>query len=170
MDILFTRLPTELQWEILCVFVGTHVVRFNKLRRRLDGKIQKDILMNMMHYSDSRRLFLKPLPIYNPDKIPWLGKYRTVSIINFTEGGRRMLIENSLTGQLSSWYISNKRWIVVILDDVLVIDPFVKRTYPSWESTDKKKGTEWQKVVLYDPSRTYAESYGNGSDWFCEFD
>jgi hypothetical protein len=170
MNTLFKRLPTALQWEILCIFVGTHVVRFNKLRRRLDGKVQKEILMNTMHLSDERRLFLKPVPIYNPDKIPWLGKYRTVSIIKFTEGSKRMLMENSLTGQLSSWYISNSRWIEVILDDILVLPPFEKHTYPSWESTDKKKKIIWQKVVLYDPCRTYAESYGNGSDWFCEFD
>ena len=170
MDNLFKKLPTELQWEILSVFVGSHVVRNNKLIRRLNGKIQKAILTNTISYSDSRRLFLKPLPIFNPDKIPWLGKYRTVSITNFTEGSRRMLMENSLNGQLSYWYISNGRWVVVILDDTVVLPPFVKHTYPSWESTDKKKGILWQKVVLYDPSRTYAEYYGHGSDWFCEFD
>jgi hypothetical protein len=155
---LFKALPTELQWEVLCVFVGTHVVRFNKLLRRLDGKIQKEILRNTIEYSESRRLHLKIQPIFNPDKIPWVGKYTTVSIINFTEGGRRILIENSETGQLSYWYLCDHRWVVHLMDDI-VLPPFVKRVYPSWESTDKKKGIIWQKVRLYDPRRNDSEYY-----------
>jgi hypothetical protein len=83
MEKLFRSLPTELQWEILCVFVGSHVVRNNKLRRRLDGRIHKEILANTIEYSASRRLHLKIQPLFNPDKIPWIGKYRTVAIINF---------------------------------------------------------------------------------------
>ena len=166
MDDLFKRLPTDLQWEILCVFVGSHVVRYKKLRRRLNGKVQKEILTNTIF----PRLFLKPLPIYNPDKIPWIGKYRTVSIVNFSEGNRRMLMENSLTGQLSCWYLSDDKWVVVIIDDTVILPPYEKHIYPSWESTDKKKGIIWQKVVLYDPRRTYSEYYGLGSDWFCEYD
>lgn len=169
METLFKSLPTELQWEILCVFVGSHVVRYNKLRRRLNGKVQKEILANTIEYSASRRLHLKIQPIFNPDKIPWVGKYSTVAIINFSEGGKRLLIENSDTGQLSYWYMCNNRWVVLIMDD-LVLPPFIKHVYPSWESTDKKKGIIWQKVVLYDPRRNNSEYYGYGSDWYSEVD
>lgn len=46
MDILFKALPRDLQWEILTAFVGSHVVRFNKLRRKfvftkIDGRIMR---------------------------------------------------------------------------------------------------------------------------------
>ena len=169
MEKLFKALPTALQWEILCVFVGSHVVRYNKLRRRLDGKIQKEILNNTIEYSESRRLHLKIQPMFNPDKIPWIGKYTTVSIINFSEGRRRILIENSVTRQLSYWYICNNKWVVNIMEDK-VLPPFVKHVYPSWGSTDKKKGLIWQKVVMYDPRRNNAEYYGYGSDWYREYD
>ena len=169
MDCLFKALPTELQWEILCVFVGSHVVRNNKLIRRLNGKIQKEILANPIEYSESRRLHLKYHPIFNPEKIPWVGKYCTVAIINFSEGGKRILMENTELGQLSYWYICNDKWVVSIMDD-LTLPPFVKHSYPSWESTDKKKGVIWQKVVLYDPRRNNTEYYGYGADWYNEFD
>jgi hypothetical protein len=167
MERLFKALPTELQWEILCVFVGSHVVRNNRLRRRLDGRIHKEILNNTIEYSESRRLHLKIQPMFNVDKIPWLGKYTIVAIINFSEGGRRILIENTDSGQLSYWYMCNNVWVVSTMED-RVLPPFVKRVYPSWKSTDKKKGIIWQKVVLYDPRRNNAEYFGVGSDWYKE--
>lgn len=172
MDRLFKALPTELQWEILCVFVGSHVVRYNKLRRRLDGKIHKEILNNSIEYSESRRLHHS----FNADKIHLVGKYpplshkipyTTIAIINFSEGGRRILIEDMATRQLSWWVVSNNRWVGSIMED-RVLHPFVKRVYPSWESTDKKKGIIWQKVVMYDPRRNNSEYYGIGSDWYRE--
>lgn len=167
MDRLFIALPTELQWEILCVFVGSHVVRYNKLRRRLDGRIHKEILNNAIEYSEySRRLYHSfnagTIGKYPPlsHKIP----YNTIAIINFSGGGRRILIEDMATRQLSWWVVSNNKWVVSIIED-RVLPPFVKRVYPSWESTDKKKGIIWQKVVLYDPRKNNADYYGVGSDW-----
>lgn len=172
MERLFKALPTELQWEILCVFVGSHVVRYNKLRRRLDGKIHKEILNNTIEYSEYRRLHHS----FYADKTPWFRSspplshtvpYTTIAIINFSEGGRRILIEDMATRQLSWWVVSNNRWVGSIMED-RVLPPFVKRVYPSWESTDKKKGIIWQKVVMYDPRRNNSEYYGIGSNWYRE--
>jgi hypothetical protein len=169
MERLFKALPTELQWEILCVFVGSHVVRNNRLRRRLDGRIHKEILNNAIEYSEYRRLHHRfnagTIGKYPPlsHKIP----YTTIAIINFSGGGRRILIEDMATNQLSWWVVSNNKWVVSTMED-RVLPPFVKRVYPSWESTDKKKGIIWQKVVLYDPRKNNAEYYGVGSDWYKE--
>lgn len=169
MDILFKALPTELQWEILCVFVGSHVVRNNRLRRRLNGKVQREILANSIEYSKYRQLFpqLPPIfTIFNENKIPWLHQYQTVGMVHFSGGRKRILLKNNETEQLSDWYISYERWAVLNIDN-LVLPPFVKHVYPAWESTDKKKGNIWQKVVLYDPRRNNPYYSGLGLDsWY----
>lgn len=163
METLFKALPTALQWEILCVFVGSHVVRNNRLKRRFTGKIQKQILDNTIKYSEYRKnqTFL---PIFHEEKIPWLVKYKIVTMIHFSEGGKRILLENKETAKMSYWYICSDRWVVLHLEDDLILTPFIKHNYPSWESTDKKKGTVWQKVVLYDPRKSNPNYFGLGSD------
>jgi len=166
MDDLFKALPTALQWEILCVFVGSHVVRNNRLRRRLDGKVQKEILANSIENSKSHRLqsTIPPiLTIFNEYKIPWLYKYEVIGMVHFSAGAKRILLKQKCTGQLSHWYIGHDRWTVITIDE-LILPPYIKYVYPSWESTDKKKGTLWQKVVLYDPRKNNPDYCVLGSD------
>ena len=56
MDNLFKALPSDLQWEILQDFVGTHVVRNGKLMRKMTGNIQGELADKMRN--DCDRLYL----------------------------------------------------------------------------------------------------------------
>lgn len=163
-DLMFRCLPDALQFQILCEFVGTHTVRKGKLRRRFDGRIQQTLL----NCTPSHHLYLHELPILDERMIslnyifrpPCCGyTYRILSVILFSSclTVSRALVENRITGQLSIWYNIRNSWEwSFITDNSATLPPFTKRQYASWESTDKKKGTIWQKVKLYHPERSNA--------------
>jgi len=163
MDNLFKALPSELQYHILCIYVGTHVMRNGKLRRRFDGKIQEKIYSSTI-YHEQVRFFPKEGNLDHEmkiscflDKPPCCYKtHRVISLLIFEyECNTRFLIENCNTKELFIWYKFNKEeWNCFLLDDSIILLPFVKHQYPSWEWTDKKKGCIWQKTILYDPLKS----------------
>lgn len=61
-DEIFTKLPRELQWEILTDFVGGYVVRYNKLRRIMSGELQEKLVEHIfgLNQWSWRSLWLKP--------------------------------------------------------------------------------------------------------------
>jgi len=168
MDELFKNLPDVLQIHILCIYVGTHVMRNGKLRRRFDGKIQEKLLSSTI-YDQHYRLYLKEDILYDERILPYFQEkppccYETYNIIAMNifnyQCNSRVLVEHRITGELVVWYKFNKKkWNYSILDDSIILEPFVKHQYSSWQNTDKKKGNIWQKVVLYDPERSYLEFY-----------
>ena len=170
MDNLFKALPSELQYHILCIYVGTHVLRNGKLRRRFDGKIQEKLLSSTI-YDQHYRLYLKEDILYDENIISSFQEnppccyetYRNIAIDIFSyQHNLRVLVENRITGELVFWYKFNKKeWNYYILDDSIILLSFVKKKYSSWENTDKKKGNICKKVILYDPKRPYLDFYNN---------
>jgi len=164
MDInkLFKCLPKDLQWEILTIFVGTHIVRCNKLMRRMDGHIQ-DILTERTrnsYFMDYKRLYLKQNACYYGDgKYPWFWthhknpSFRTITqVILGTKGDVFSLLKNIHTGELSyGLYSSTRNWYISPITDSVTLSPYVRHIYPSYPYTDKKlkrKNTH-TKMYLY---------------------
>ena len=173
MDNLFKALPSDLQWEILQDFVGTHVVRNGKLMRKMTGEIQARLLdtMPMKFGMRTIKLFIKSKlvqlvqmngNIYDPNtnlcvRSSTKLKGPVFRLLNFCE--------NLVTGEIFYLYISNqireeeiregeKRIkILTPIDNGIVLPPFTKHDYPSYEYTDKKMDRPRKKVVLYNPTK-----------------
>ncbi len=162
MNQLFKNLPTDLQWEILTEFVGTHVVRNNKLRRRMDGHIQNR-LTEVTKYSlfeDYNRLYLKHYPCYyGYGKMPWYWTNpRNPLFISVTQisvgtiGNTVALMKNIKTGELSYGFYSSssRKWYMSPIDDSVALSPYVKHHYPSYPYTNKKLNRKsGVKAILY---------------------
>jgi hypothetical protein len=141
MEQLFKALPRDLQWEILSEFVGTHAVRNGKLMRRLGNKIKDRLKVT----SDgcSKELWLKPCVIYST---PSNNTYM-IACIWFHSGNLMKICENTDTREIS--YIYSKPFptldqtpqkaIICVLDDSVILSPFIKHTYASYPYTNKKK-------------------------------
>jgi hypothetical protein len=164
LDKLFNALPRDLQWEILTEFVGTHVVRNGKLIRKMTGEIQAQLLKNMPMIFGMRtiKLCIKNKPIQQNGNI--CDPHTNLCIRSFVNlGGPRFRLlcvgENLDTGELFYRYIidpiGDKNRIVIItpIDNSIVLPPFSKNNYPSYEYTDKKQGIILKKVVLYHPTK-----------------
>jgi len=79
--------------------------------------------------------------------------------VNIRVNGFRSLHlgENRTTGELFYFYLSNiignnRIEITTPIDNSIVLQPYIKRNYKSYEYTDKKKGISKKKVVLYNPT------------------
>lgn len=160
MDLLFKNLPTELQWEILTEFVGTHVVRYNKLRRRMDGEIQNQLFecTRNSYFFGNSKCYLKQKACYFGDgNMPWYWQTQlnqsvfTVTQVSLgTTGNVFALVKNIHTGDLSYSYSWSRKWYTCPIDDSVTLLPYVKHHYPSYPYTNKKiKRRTVQKVILY---------------------
>jgi hypothetical protein len=162
MNQLFKRLPTELQWEILTEFVGTHVVRYNKLRRRMDGHIQSQLAERAKNsfFFDNLRFFLKQNACYFGDgNVPWYwtnpsnpSVFTVTQVVLGTKGNVFGLVKNIRTGELSyGFYSTSHKWYMTPINDSVTLSPYVKHQYPSYPYTNKKlkRKTGYQKVILY---------------------
>jgi len=173
MNKLFKALPRDLQWEILTEFVGTHVVRNGKLIRKMTGEIQQQLLDKMpVNFGiQTIKLSIKSSPvqivngngnIYDP--------FTNLCVRSFTrlKGPVFRLLnfcENLVTGEIFYLYISNKIReeeigegekrikILTPIDNGIVLPPFIKHDYPSYEYTDKKMDRPRKKVILYNPTK-----------------
>lgn len=150
MDNLFKALPRDLQWEILETFVGTHVVRNGKLIRRLPT-INKTLKHPIFHISS---------------KCPWhYSKYGTIttnfvtpcflseafkilSYVQMSDDGYRIMY---CVNRNQSYIIVRTATTIVdgreiwdderfLMDDSVILEPFVKHEYPSYPFTNKKMG------------------------------
>ena len=137
MDELFKALPRDLQWEILSDFVGTHVVRNGKLMRKLGNKI-KDRLKETSDIC-SKELWLKPLLVLYYPKEHIYDNIYTIGCAWFNSGIFMKICEDSDTGEIMYFY-SNQLIckytktpqidIISVLDDSVILPPFVKHYYP----------------------------------------
>ncbi len=160
MDRLFRNLPRELQWEILTEFVGTHVVRYNRLMRRMSGAIQSKLSSQAKHsyYFENSDCRLKQYACYYGDRaIPWYWTntfdpelYTITEVALGVHGNLMALFKNSRTGELSYGFYSRvRRWSISPIRDTVTLPPYVKREYPSYPYTNKKLHRTGAKVVLY---------------------
>lgn len=159
MDTLFKNLPRELQWEILTVFVGTHVVRYNKLRRKFTGDIQNQLIESTKNsYFEYRGCCLKQYPCYYGDgKMPWYWTrtfspdiYSLTQVALGVEGNVISLFKNVRTGELSyGFYSRAHKWYIFPIVDNVRLSPYVKRHYLSYPFTNKKLNRMDMNVVLY---------------------
>ncbi len=163
-DQLFKKLPSDLQWEILETFIGTHVVRNGKLMRKMTGQIQAQLLDNMPMLFGMRtiKLCIKHSPIQTTGNICDPNTRLCIRSFVNMHGSRFRLLsigENLDTGELFYRYIvdliekSDRIEDTTVIANGPVLPPFQKNTYPSYEYTDKKKGVIGKKVVLFNPSK-----------------
>ncbi len=154
-DELFNKLPRDLQWEILSEFVGTHVVR--------NGKLMRKLVIDKPHKT------LKPAIFHIDPKFPWhYSKYGTIttnfvtpcflsetfiilSYVLMTSDGYRIMYCESTANRKQSYIIFrtatkrvNDRAIwdheQFLIEDNVILEPFIKREYPSYPFTNKKLG------------------------------
>jgi len=138
MDQLFKALPRDLQWHILTEFVGSHSVRKGKLIQ----KIVFDDRHEMIQYLVFR--------IMNCTIWTYKSNYNAATLAQMRDGSQMMFCEDPVTGELgyvfrkrvkreSSWM--SKSWTVEYapMNNSVVLPPFEKHSYPSYEDTDKKK-------------------------------
>jgi hypothetical protein len=163
MNNLFKALPHDLQWEILSEFVGTHVVRKGKLRRKMTGEIHLRLLNTMRCNYGGLYLKFKPT-IYMPDcvtrvdcdgicietKALLLAKYKMYVFLCTKTVNKDI--------KMSYRYVIANQVYIVPLDNSVVLPPFKKNNYSSYEYTDKKKGLLKKKVILYNPKKSYTKN------------
>jgi hypothetical protein len=144
-DNLFKALPRDLQWEILSEFVGTHVVRNGKLMRKLGNKIKEQLKATSAGYF--KELWLKPCLIHCfPSAYLQFNTYM-LACVWFHSGNLLKICEDTNTHEISYVYSNPfhqvnetpQKPIISVLDDSVVLPPFIKHEYPSYEYTDKKK-------------------------------
>ena len=164
-DKLFKDLPRDLQWEILEDFVGTHVVRNGKLMRKMTGEIQEEMMNNMEWSSMSvrfnqdgmlRQLCLKCQPIQTNTHFTPFNNMITKTFVQLAKwGGRQVYVgEMQETGKIIYFYTTPTCNFTSILDDSIILPPFVKHEYPSYPYTDKKMGRPSKKVTCYNIEMT----------------
>lgn len=140
---LFLSLPRDLQWEVLTEFVGTHSVRKGKLIKKI---------AYYTHYNQLAR-YIEPTGTFEPvinavrDRhvLPWLrrhesGKqyilFRSLREVQFVEDpltGDTVVCYHRIRGHIDMWEVNFPPSQATI-----VLPPFVKHVYPSYEYTAKK--------------------------------
>ena len=149
MDELFLTLPRDLKWEILSEFLGTHSVRKGKLMRKIvyttfQGKIFREIGSDRyMRVKIAESVRVRPCK-------PWLSTRQNAApqYIRLIANKPMAFWEDPHTGDtiyltrtmerdpyIPVW---NVQFAPVRAEDSVVLLPFVKHEYPSYEYTDKK--------------------------------
>ena len=135
---LFKNLPRDLQWEVLSEFVGSHSVR--------KGKLIKKIVFDARHTAVQNVQLIHECYIWM-----YANNFKAKSIVYMGEGSQLMFCEDPKSGVARILFRKrNKRthsrepktymMQYTPLNDSIVLPPFEKHSYPSYEYTDKKKG------------------------------
>ena len=146
MDQLFKALPRDLQWEILAEYVGTHVVRKGRLIRKFEFDYRHEMIKYLIFRIVKCNIF-----VFN-----W--NYDATSLVQMSDGSQLMFCESPINGEMG--YVFRKRvverknqeswkkelWITKTytveytpMNDSVILPPFEKHSYPSYEDTKKKK-------------------------------
>ena len=138
MDKLFKALPRDLQWEILTVFVGSHVVR--------KGQLIKKIVLD-----DEKYQLIRDMPRIEKCYIErYIVAFNTISFVQLPNGSQLMFCECPYTGYMGYKYrqvIKRESSCMpkaygLQYTSLNYSDPlpsFEKHSYPSFPDTDKKK-------------------------------
>ena len=136
---LFKNLPRDLRWEVLSEFVGSHVVRKGKLIKKMVFDERHQMLME-------RPSIRQDIGIEYDTSFLWAETAVIMSNERYLAFG-----EGSGSGRLAHGFRKivpgdddNRPWYgvnmeITYMDDSVVLPPFVKHFYPSYEDTDKKK-------------------------------
>ena len=152
METFFKALPNDLQWEILVDFVGTHAVRNGKLMRKLvmpeNHQPLKYAITHInpkfpLRYGKYGVMCVHPkIPAFLSENV------NIVSFVTLSDGSKMMCGVGTITKQLSYIFRTGTKIVEdrqvwdherFMVDDSVILDPFVKHTYPSYPFTNKKK-------------------------------
>ena len=146
MDQLFKALPRDLQWEILTEFVGSHAVRKGKLIKKIEFDYRHEMIKCLIFRIVKCNIFV----------FKW--NYDATNLVQMSDGSQLMFCESPINGEMG--YVFRKRvverkkqeswkketWITKTytieytpMNDSVVLPPFEKHSYPSYEDTNKKK-------------------------------
>jgi hypothetical protein len=153
LDQLFNALPRDLQWEILSKFLGTHAVRKGKLIRKLVLPVQfprlkYDLITNSRtfpwRYSKYGKISVHPeIPCFLSECV------NIVSFVKLPDDGMVMYCEGTITKKKSYIYRTATKMVQdrptwdherFIIDESVILPPFIKHDYPSYPFTNKKMG------------------------------
>ena len=145
MDKMFAKLPRDIQWEVLTVFVGSHTVRKGKLIEKLVSSIK------FQRIEEMHRIQKCYIGQYIQD-------FNTTSFVQFSNGSQLMFCECPYTGQVGykfrqvikrecSWMPKAYGLEYTPLTRSPPLPPFEKHSYPSYEDTDKKKALRCSKKI-----------------------
>ena len=138
MNKLFNALPRDLQWEVLTVFVGSHVVRKGKLMRKIAVDERHQMIQNMVRIQKTN--FATSLNYYEQSFVQFSDGARLMFCHDPNFGGIGYMFVSSIKADFT-WmpaYFSGRRWTPIDMWTGIA-SPFVKHVYPSYEHTDKKK-------------------------------
>jgi hypothetical protein len=149
MEQLFKALPRDLQWEVLTEFVGTHVVRKGKLRRKIvygmiNGKVVRQL-------EDTTVLPVITI-IRVRQRLGWLFDIPEIARpqhIRFTTLGNRQMqfCYDGVSGDTIFGYrkivdyhtLWEMQYPATRTEDTVTLPRFVKHEYPSYPFTNKKR-------------------------------
>ena len=137
MEQLFKALPRDLQWEVLTEFVGSHAVR--------KGKLIQKIVFDARHTAAQNVQLIRECNIWM-----YTNDFKAKTIVYMGEGSQLMFCEDPKSGVARILFRKrNKRTHsrqeksyeikYTPLNDSVVLPPFVKHSYPSYEHTAKKQ-------------------------------
>jgi hypothetical protein len=154
-DQIFKALPRDLQWEILSEFAGTHVVR--------NGKLMRKLTMTIPHQTLKHHIF------HISPKYPWhYSKYGTISTnfeipcflseavnivsqVTLSDDGYQIMYCEGAVKRNMSYIIFRTATKIIdgrgmwdderfLIDDSVVLEPFIKHEFSSYPFTNKKMG------------------------------
>ena len=162
-DNLIKELPIDLQGEILNYLGAAYEVRKGKLIRktlRMSGKIQSRLLNSMpqiMRGKQRVRLDLKTVPMEIRNRINNTKSFSKIFDHPKFLGDRSLAVVVDSNGTPSYRYRSNIDGqddveINTPMNNSTVLEPFIKRNYPSYPFTGKKLGRKQTPVDNFDPT------------------
>lgn len=151
MDKLFKSLPRDLQWEVLTVFVGSHVVRKGHLIKKINPLDNKYQLIKDM--SRIQKCYIEQ----------YIVAFNTESFVQLPNGSQLMFCKCPYTGYMGykfrqvlkrecSWMPKAYGLQYTSLTYSEPLPPFEKHSYPSYEDTDKKKALRRSKTIVEEPT------------------
>jgi hypothetical protein len=145
MDKLFNALPRDLQWEVLTEFLGTHVVRYGKLMRKIvytttpDGSISRQTGNTYFPVVSGTRVRQRLSWLYDRhDNIQHYIRFYSDTPMKFCEdaiSGETIYCYRKVIDDLPLWELQ----FTPVRDTATTLPPFVKNVYPSYPHTDKKR-------------------------------
>lgn len=142
MEQLFKALPRDLQWHILSEYVGSHAVRKGRLIQKLE-------------FGPRHKMVQEICRIYSCDIWLYKANFNTKTYAQMEDGSQMMFCQDPVTGELG--YVFRKRRIrkspfeskswsmeYTPMIDSVILPPFEKHSYPSFEDTDKKQEARFQ--------------------------
>ena len=137
MDKLFKALPRDLQWEVLTEFLGTHVVRYGKLMRKIVYTMD-----NRVRMGHRVRQCLPWLHERHPDDaLPMYIRFTTLGNhqVKFCYdgfSGDTIFCYRKIIDHHTLWEV---QYPLPRAEDTITLPPFVKNVYPSYPFTTQKR-------------------------------